>query len=93
MLAVKFFFMFFDFVQKILEHTNFWQIQCDHISQESCEKTGVEKFPFRTHCYCVGQEGGRMVACDHCDRWYHVACLSKAVGSGRASWLCQRCVM
>ena len=29
----------------------------------------------------VMHQRGRMVACDGCDRWYHVACLSGPVGN------------
>ena len=30
----------------------------------------MTKFPFQQHCYCNGQAGGRMLACDRCDRWF-----------------------
>ena len=50
----------------------------------------TENFPYEVHCYCQGQAGGHMVACDTCDRWYHVACLSGAVGT--SSWICRNCV-
>jgi len=49
----------------------------------------VTDFPFVRHCYCDGQAGGRMVGCDGCHRWFHLACLSGEVGPG--DWLCRLC--
>jgi len=43
----------------------------------------IENFPYEVHCYCQGQAGGRIVACDTCDCWYHVACLSDTLLSGK----------
>ena len=49
----------------------------------------VTQFPVAHHCYCNGEAGGRMVACDHCDKWFHVTCISGRVGRG--DWLCRGC--
>jgi len=49
----------------------------------------LSPFPCRRHCYCGEPAGGRMVACDSCDQWYHVTCLSRPVGD--SEWLCRLC--
>jgi len=49
----------------------------------------VTKFPFEQHCYCNGQAGGRMVACDRCDRWYRAACLSRVIVTDE--FVCRSC--
>jgi len=49
----------------------------------------LSQFPCKRHCYCDAPAGGRMVACDGCDRWYHAACLSGPVGNSQ--WLCRHC--
>jgi len=46
-------------------------------------------FPARQHCYCNAPAGGRMVACDHCDQWFHISCLSGPVCGNQ--WLCRQC--
>jgi len=50
----------------------------------------VKPFPFVHHCVCDGQAGGRMIACDACDKWYHMRCLTTQP-RGNATWLCASC--
>jgi len=52
----------------------------------------VTSFPYAVHCYCEGQAGGRMVACDTCGRWFHRGCLSAGnrIIKNRG-WCCRHC--
>jgi len=57
---------------------------------EMVRRQQVTPFPFVKHCYCSGPAGGRMVACDGCDSWFHTSCLSsKRLQKG--SWWCRKC--
>ena len=49
------------------------------------------KFPFVRHCICEGQAGGRMVACDACDRWFHRRCITDSNIGKNAEWFCSVC--
>jgi len=60
-----------------------------HLAQ--CVRMGqFHKFPFVRHCICEGQAGGRMVACDACDRWHHLGCIGSSVVKDD-QWLCDAC--
>ena len=50
----------------------------------------VKPFPFVQHCICDGAAGGRMVACDTCDKWFHMQCLTTRP-RGNATWHCPSC--
>jgi len=50
----------------------------------------VMKFPFVQHCICGGQAGGRMFACDACNKWFHMRCLS-SVPTANDTWQCPSC--
>jgi len=59
---------------------------------ERCVRTReVVKFPFVRHCVCDGQAGGRMVACDACDRWHRVRCVADSYISKSDTWFCSAC--
>jgi len=50
----------------------------------------LSPFPCRRHCYCSGQAGGRMLACDMCQKWFHFSCLSGKVDP-KSLWYCRLC--
>jgi len=59
-----------------------------HLASMVRQRT-VTQFPHRRHCYCDGEAGGRMVACDGCNGWFHLTCLSGKLTQG--DWLCRQC--